>query len=135
MELIFEKSRPGRRAGRVPTHDLPVPDVPDELRRREPPRLPEVPENEIVRHFTALADRNFGIDTGFYPVKPKPVAAMESPEEHSSKHFPSVAAIKLLAFVKKFIERADPKHDEIYFAHGGDVLLTEARELVAAIDK
>ena len=68
MELIFEKSRPGRRAGRVPTHDLPVPDVPDELRRREPPRLPEVPENEIVRHFTALADRNFGIDTGFYPL-------------------------------------------------------------------
>ena len=35
---------------------------------RAPPRLPEVPENEIVRHFTALADRNFGIDTGFYPL-------------------------------------------------------------------
>ena len=27
-----------------------------------------MPENEIVRHFTALADRNFGIDTGFYPL-------------------------------------------------------------------
>ena len=68
MELIFEKSRPGRRAGRPPRPDLPVPEVPAELRRARPPRLPEVPENEIVRHFTALADRTFGIDTGFYPL-------------------------------------------------------------------
>ena len=68
MELIFEKSRPGRRAGRPPRPALAVPEVPDELRRTRPPRLPEVPENEIVRHFTALADRNFGIDTGFYPL-------------------------------------------------------------------
>jgi glycine dehydrogenase subunit 2 len=68
MELIYEKSRPGRRAGKVPVPDLPVPEVPSGLRRARPPRLPEVPENEIVRHFTALADRNFGIDTGFYPL-------------------------------------------------------------------
>ncbi len=68
MELIFEKSRPGRRAGRIPSYGLPVPDVPAALQRKQPPRLPEVPENEIVRHFTALADRNFGIDTGFYPL-------------------------------------------------------------------
>jgi glycine dehydrogenase subunit 2 len=68
VELIYEKSQPGRRAGRVPSHGLPIPDVPAELRRERPPRLPEVPENEIVRHFTALADRNFGIDTGFYPL-------------------------------------------------------------------
>ncbi len=68
MELIFEKSRPGRRAGKVPTPDLPVPEVPAGLRRSSPPRLPEVPENELVRHFTALADRTFGVDTGFYPL-------------------------------------------------------------------
>ncbi|MFN0154559.1 MAG: aminomethyl-transferring glycine dehydrogenase subunit GcvPB [Gaiella sp.] len=68
MNLIFEKSRPGRRAGRPPLPELPVPEVPPGLGRAEPPRLPEVPENEIVRHFTALADRNFGIDTGFYPL-------------------------------------------------------------------
>jgi glycine dehydrogenase subunit 2 len=68
MELIYEKSKPGRRAGRVPSYGLPVPEVPDDLRRATPPRLPEVPENEIVRHFTELADRNFGIDTGFYPL-------------------------------------------------------------------
>ena len=69
MELIYEKSRPGRRAGRVAARPTcPVPELPAELRRAAPPRLPEVPENEIVRHFTALADRNFGIDTGFYPL-------------------------------------------------------------------
>ena len=68
MELIFEKSRPGRRAGRVPSYGLPVPEIPAQLARERPPRLPEVPENEVVRHFTALADRNFGIDTGFYPL-------------------------------------------------------------------
>jgi len=68
MELIFEKSQAGRRAGRVPSYGLPVPEVPASLRRAQAPRLPELAENEIVRHFTNLADRNFGIDTGFYPL-------------------------------------------------------------------
>ncbi|HEV3408565.1 MAG TPA: aminotransferase class V-fold PLP-dependent enzyme, partial [Gaiellaceae bacterium] len=68
MKLIYEKSRPGRRASSLPQHDLPVPEIADDLRREEPPRLPEVSEPELVRHFTALADRTFGIDTGFYPL-------------------------------------------------------------------
>ena len=68
MELIYEKSRAGRRAGRPPRPDLPIPELPAELARKHPPRLPEVSENEIVRHFTRLADRTFGIDTGFYPL-------------------------------------------------------------------
>ena len=68
MKLIFEKSKPGRRAAVVPKPDLPVPEVPEELRRRRAPRLPELAEPEIVRHFTALADRTFGVDTGFYPL-------------------------------------------------------------------
>ncbi len=45
-----------------------MPELPPELRRSEPPRLPEVPESELVRHFTRLSSRNFGIDTGFYPL-------------------------------------------------------------------
>ncbi|MGH3019929.1 MAG: aminomethyl-transferring glycine dehydrogenase subunit GcvPB [Gaiellaceae bacterium] len=68
MKLIFERSRPGRRAGSLPHYDLPKAEAPEELRRRTPPRLPELSEPELVRHFTALADRNFGIDTGFYPL-------------------------------------------------------------------
>jgi glycine dehydrogenase subunit 2 len=69
MKLIYEKSRPGRRASAIPRHDgLPAAEVPAELRRTEPPRLPEVPEFELVRHFTELSTRNFGIDNGFYPL-------------------------------------------------------------------
>jgi len=68
MELIYERSRAGRRAGRVPDYGLPRPELPAELRRTHAPRLPEVSEPELVRHITALADRNFGIDTGFYPL-------------------------------------------------------------------
>jgi glycine dehydrogenase subunit 2 len=70
MKLIFEKSRPGRRAAQLPRpRNLPPPPaVPAELSRARPPRLPELPEVEIVRHFTELTTRNFGIDTGFYPL-------------------------------------------------------------------
>jgi glycine dehydrogenase subunit 2 len=68
MKLIFEKSHPGRRAGRPPDTGLPAPEVPSELRRAEPPRLPEIAEPDLVRHFTELSTRNFGIDTGFYPL-------------------------------------------------------------------
>ena len=66
--LVFERSRSGRRAGRPPLPDLPGPELPDSLRRSRPPRLPELSEPELVRHFTALADRTFGVDTGFYPL-------------------------------------------------------------------
>jgi glycine dehydrogenase subunit 2 len=68
MKLIYEKSRPGRRGISIPKPDLPVPPVPAELARREPPRLPELSEPEVLRHFTKLSTRNFGIDTGFYPL-------------------------------------------------------------------
>jgi len=68
MKLIYEKSRPGRRGSAIPKPDLPIPTVPAELARREPPRLPELAEPEVLRHFTQLSTRNFGIDTGFYPL-------------------------------------------------------------------
>ena len=68
MKLIFEKSQSGRRGGELPRYDVPAAKMPDELRRESPPRLPELAEPEIVRHFTELSTRNFGIDTGFYPL-------------------------------------------------------------------
>jgi glycine dehydrogenase subunit 2 len=52
----------------VPTTDLPLPEIPAELARKQPPRLPELSEPEVLRHFTELSTRNFGIDTGFYPL-------------------------------------------------------------------
>ncbi len=68
MKLIYEKSQAGRRASSLPRHDLPAAELPEELRRARPPRLPELAEPEVVRHFTELATRTFGIDTGFYPL-------------------------------------------------------------------
>jgi glycine dehydrogenase subunit 2 len=69
MKLIFEKSKPGRRGASLPRYDLPpAPELPEELRRHAPPRLPELAELDLLRHFTELSTRNFGIDTGFYPL-------------------------------------------------------------------
>jgi glycine dehydrogenase subunit 2 len=61
VKLIYEKSQAGRRGLGVPKPDLPVPEVPAELARKQPPRLPELAEPEVLRHFA-------GIDTGFYPL-------------------------------------------------------------------
>jgi glycine dehydrogenase subunit 2 len=68
VKLIYEKSKPGRRGLALPQTDLPVPELPRELARKEPPRLPELAEPEVLRHFTELSTRNFGVDTGFYPL-------------------------------------------------------------------
>jgi glycine cleavage system P protein (glycine dehydrogenase) subunit 2 len=69
---IFERSKPGRRAFVPPSLDVPERPLdellPPPLRRAEPPRLPEVAEPELVRHFNRLSKRNFDLDTGFYPL-------------------------------------------------------------------
>lgn len=69
MKTIFAQSVPGRQgvapaklkknlAGLIPL----------ELARDEPPRLPEVGEPDVVRHFTRLSRLNFGVDSHFYPL-------------------------------------------------------------------
>jgi glycine dehydrogenase subunit 2 len=68
VKLIFEKSQMGRRGLAIPRPDLPVPELPGNQRRSVPPRLPELAEPEVLRHFIELSTRNFGIDTGFYPL-------------------------------------------------------------------
>jgi glycine dehydrogenase subunit 2 len=69
---IYERSKPGRRAFTAPALDVPERPVdellPAALRRTEPPRLPQLSEPEIVRHFNRLSKRNFDLDTGFYPL-------------------------------------------------------------------
>ncbi len=68
--LLFERSRPGRRAARPPFVDGPaVASLLGEDQLREaPPRLPEVSELDLVRHFTQLAHRQFSIDGNVYPL-------------------------------------------------------------------
>jgi glycine dehydrogenase subunit 2 len=67
---IFEKGAPGRRAFSCPELDVPQVDglLPDALRRSDPPRLPEVSEPELVRHYVNLSKKNFDLDSGFYPL-------------------------------------------------------------------
>jgi len=66
--VIFERSRAGRGASDQWPQDFPVADLPQQLRRKSRPRLPEVSELEAVRHFTRLSQLNFSIDTHFYPL-------------------------------------------------------------------
>src|SRR5471030_3118259 len=67
--LTFERSRPGRRnAAQAPNHEAAVSGIPAALLRKDPPLLPEASEMDVVRHYTGLSQRNFSIDTHFYPL-------------------------------------------------------------------
>ena len=69
---IYERSRPGRAAWSLPETSLPEAGVDEVLRgvrlRRRPARLPEVAEVDLVRHFTNLSSRDYGVDKGPYPL-------------------------------------------------------------------
>jgi glycine dehydrogenase subunit 2 len=71
-QLIFELSKPGRRAAQLPKCDVPVPEVSDLLSAEHlaetTPALPEVTEPEVIRHFTNLSTLNMSVDTHFYPL-------------------------------------------------------------------
>lgn len=70
--LIFELSKPGRIGYSLPECDVPETPIesliPEKLLRKKPAELPEVYEVDVIRHYTALSRRNFGIDNGFYPL-------------------------------------------------------------------
>jgi glycine dehydrogenase subunit 2 len=69
VSVIFEKTVPGRKGVSLPECDVPVKgEVPEAYRRAVPPDLCELSELDVVRHFTGLSRRNFGVDTGFYPL-------------------------------------------------------------------
>lgn len=71
-KLIFEISREGRRAYSLPECDVPDSELKDmvteELQRKTDLELPEVSEVDIMRHYTLLSNKNYGVDTGFYPL-------------------------------------------------------------------
>jgi len=67
--LIFEQSRPGRRAtAQAPLERPELSGIPAAFRRSRPAALPEVSEMQAVRHYTRLSQKNFSIDTHFYPL-------------------------------------------------------------------
>ena len=68
--LIFERSRPGRinRVQSPADAAVAAAAIPASLLRADPPALPEVSELDAVRHYTLLSQRNYSIDTQFYPL-------------------------------------------------------------------
>ncbi|MDD3089410.1 MAG: aminomethyl-transferring glycine dehydrogenase subunit GcvPB, partial [Candidatus Omnitrophica bacterium] len=94
MELIFERSRQGRRGYTLPASDVPVKaSLPEKYRRAKDASLPTVSEPEVVRHFTQLSKLNFGVDSNFYPLgsctmkyNPKFTEKIAAMKEFSSLH-------------------------------------------------
>ncbi|MCH9022179.1 MAG: aminomethyl-transferring glycine dehydrogenase subunit GcvPB, partial [Planctomycetes bacterium] len=69
MKLIFDKSVPDRRGVRFGKSDVPACKPFDKKHLREKPaELPQLSELDVVRHFTELSRRNYGVDTNFYPL-------------------------------------------------------------------
>ena len=67
--LIFEQSSSGRRAlAQSPAKKAALDDLPADILRKDPPAMPEVSELQVVRHYTRLSQKNFSIDTNFYPL-------------------------------------------------------------------
>lgn len=96
-KLIFELSKPGKVGHKLPKLD--VCDkcikelIPEDLLNDNDINLPEVSEHDVVRHFTNLSNKNFGVDTGFYPLgsctmkyNPKINEAMASLKGFSGLH-------------------------------------------------
>ncbi|SFL36206.1 aminomethyl-transferring glycine dehydrogenase subunit GcvPB [Pelosinus propionicus] len=72
QSTLFEISKPGRFALDLPKSDVPAYEmetlVPANLLRSKYAELPEVSQPDLIRHYTALSKRNFGVDSGFYPL-------------------------------------------------------------------
>ncbi len=70
--LIFEISKPGRKGYTLPNLDVPGKNVedliPSKYIRKDSLVLPEVSENEVVRHFVRMSSTNYHIDKGMYPL-------------------------------------------------------------------
>ncbi len=70
-KLIFELSKEGRKGYTLPENCLKeytLASLPEGLKRQQAPELPEVSEFDVVRHYTNISNKNFGVDTGFYPL-------------------------------------------------------------------
>lgn len=68
MKTIFDKTVEGACALSLAKCDVPTYSLRSELTRTQPLNLPQVPEVTVVRHYTALSKRAYGVDDGFYPL-------------------------------------------------------------------
>ena len=68
MKLIFEKSVKGRKCDILPKLDVEPVALPEGLSREVAPRLPEMSETDVSRHYTELNKQVHGVNCGFYPL-------------------------------------------------------------------
>lgn len=68
MKLIFEEGGRGHSCSLIPASGVPAAELPAQLRRTSPPRLPNVSETEISRHYTELMKNTYGVNDGMYPL-------------------------------------------------------------------
>ena len=68
MKLLFERSRAGRHCDILPECDTPACKYDSALLRSDAPKLPELSETEISRHYIELAKQTYGVNDGFYPL-------------------------------------------------------------------
>jgi glycine dehydrogenase subunit 2 len=74
--VIFSLGSKGRRGSSLPSIEEEIAKLsgnaaealPKTIKRMQPPRLPELSEVEVVRHFTRLSQMNYGVDSGLYPL-------------------------------------------------------------------
>ena len=67
IATVYELSVPGRESIGLPESDVPFTELPAEELRSDC-ELPELSQLDVVRHYLALSQRNFGVDSGFYPL-------------------------------------------------------------------
>jgi len=122
LPLLFECARPGRKGVQVVPDALAGPGaagmLPAALLRQEPTGLPEVSEMDVVRHYTALSRRNFGVDDGFYPLG-----------SCTMKHNPRINEV--LARLSGFADLHPATPDED--AQGALQLMAELQDMLAEI--
>lgn len=94
MELVFEQSKTGRKAYTLPEQDVPKAKSLDKsLLRSQAAKLPELSEQQLVRHYTRLSRLNFNVDANFYPLgsctmkyNPKFTEKIAALEEFTNQH-------------------------------------------------
>jgi len=66
--FIFDLSIPGRKAYSLEPKAYKRVELDAHLTRDDAPDLPEVYELDVLRHFTNMSQKNYGIETGMYPL-------------------------------------------------------------------
>jgi glycine dehydrogenase subunit 2 len=70
-KLVFELSKENRTGYSLPESKFPhysLDDLDQAYQREDAPNLPELYELDVLRHFTNISNKNFGIENGFYPL-------------------------------------------------------------------